>query len=136
MKPIELGEFTPKQLKAIQLLAQPGELGYEEIADEIGVDYVTLWRWRRVEAFQKAVNDLSYSCLKDELPKVYKSLAGKAISGNVKAIEIILKFADNFVERSETSIKGELDLGGATDEELNRQLKEQERLCGLTKGKK
>lgn len=135
MKPIERGEFTPKQLKAIQMLAQPGEKSFEDIAAELDIDNVTLWRWRRVEAFQKAVNDLSYSCLKDELPKVYKSLAGKAISGNVKAIEIILKFADNFIERSETSIKADIDLGGATDEELERQLAEQERLLGLTKGK-
>lgn len=130
-----MGEFTPKQLKAIELLAQPGEKTLDDIAQELDIDKTTLWRWRRVEAFQKAVTDLSYSCLKDELPKVYKALADKAINGNVKAMELLLKYAGNFVEKVETKVSGDLDIGGVTDAELERQLKEQERLLNLTQGK-
>jgi len=135
MRPIEMGEFTPKQLKAIELLAQPGEKTLDDIAQELDIDKVTLWRWRRVEAFQKAVTDLAYSCLKDQLPKVYKALADKAINGNVKAMELLLKYAGNFVEKVETKVSGDLDIGGITDVELERQLKEQERLLNLTQGK-
>lgn len=135
MRPIEKGEFTPKQLKAIELLAQPGEKTLDDIARELDIDKTTLWRWRRVEAFQKAVTDLAYSCLKDELPKVYKALADKAINGNVKAMELLLKYAGNFVEKVETKVSGDLDIGGITDAELERQLKEQERLLNLTQGK-
>jgi|GEM_PF-3128895 len=135
MRPIEMGEFTPKQLKAIELLAQPGEKTLDDIARELDIDKTTLWRWRRVEAFQKAVTDLAYSCLKDELPKVYKALADKAINGNVKAMELLLKYAGNFVEKVETKVSGDLDIGGITDAELERQLKEQERLLNLTQGK-
>ena len=86
MRPIEMGEFTPKQLKAIELLAQPGEKTLDDIAQELDIDKTTLWRWRRVEAFQKAVTDLAYSCLKDELPKVYKALADKYFSKGVGAV--------------------------------------------------
>ena len=107
MRPIEMGEFTPKQLKAIELLAQPGEKTLDDIARELDIDKTTLWRWRRVEAFQKAVTDLAYSCLKDELPKVYKALADKAINGNVKAMELLLKYAGNFVEKVETKVSGD-----------------------------
>lgn len=128
--------FTPKQLKAIELLARPdNELDLQQIADELGINQSTLWRWRRDENFQKAVTDLSYSCLKDELPKVFKSLANKAINGNVKAIELMLKYAGDYVEKIETKVSGDLDLGGMSDAELDRQIKEQERLLKLAEGK-
>lgn len=125
--------FSPKQLKAIELLARPdNEMSMQEMADSLGINQSTLWRWRREPVFQKAVTDLSYSCLKDELPRVFKSLANKAINGNVKAIELMLKYAGDYVEKIETKVSGDLDLGGVSDDELDRQLKEQERLLKLT----
>lgn len=127
--------FTAKQLKAIEMLARPdNELTLQEIADELGINQSTLWRWRRNEDFQKAVTELAYSCLKDELPRLFKSLADKAISGNVKAMELMLKYAGNYVEKIETRVSGDLDLGGMSDAELDRQIKEQERLLKLTEG--
>ena len=127
--------FTGKQLKAIEMLARPdNELTLQEIAVELGINQTTLWRWRRKEDFQKAVTDLAYSCLKDELPNLFKSLADKAISGNVKAMELMLKYAGNYVEKIETKVSGDLDLGGVSDAELDRQIKEQERLLKLTEG--
>ncbi len=128
--------FTGKQLKAIEMLARPdNELTLQEIADELGINQSTLWRWRRNEDFQKAVTELAYSCLKDELPNLFKSLAGKAIGGNVKAMELMLKYAGNYVEKIETRVSGDLDLGGMSDAELDRQIKEQERLLKLAEGK-
>lgn len=128
--------FTYKQLKAIEMLARPdNELTLQQIADELGINQSTLWRWRRNEDFQKAVTELAYSCLKDELPNLFKSLASKAISGNVKAMELMLKYAGNYVEKIETRVSGDLDLGGMSDAELDRQIKEQERLLKLAEGK-
>lgn len=128
--------FTYKQLKAIELLARPdNELTLQQIADELGINQSTLWRWRRDENFQKAVTELAYSYLKDELPKLFKSLASKAIDGNVKAMELMLKYAGNYVEKIETKVSGDLDLGGMSDAELDRQIKEQERLLKLAEGK-
>ena len=128
--------FTAKQLKAIELLARPdNELSLQQIADQLGINQSTLWRWRRNEDFQKAVTELAYSCLKDELPNLFKSLASKAIDGNVKAMELMLKYAGNYVEKIETKVSGDLDLGGMSDAELDRQIKEQERLLKLAEGK-
>lgn len=128
--------FTYKQLKAIEMLARPdNELTLQQMADELGINQSTLWRWRRNEDFQKAVTELAYSCLKDELPNLFKSLASKAINGNVKAMELMLKYAGNYVEKIETRVSGDLDLGGMSDAELDRQIKEQERLLKLAEGK-
>lgn len=128
--------FTGKQLKAIELLARPdNELSLQEMAVELGINQSTLWRWRRNEDFQKAVTELAYSCLKDELPRLFKSLADKAIDGNVKAMELMLKYAGDYVEKIETKVSGDLDLGGMSDAELDRQIKEQERLLKLAEGK-
>lgn len=128
--------FTGKQLRAIEMLARPdNELTLQEIADQLGINQSTLWRWRRNEDFQKAVTELAYSCLKDELPNLFKALADKAISGNVKAMELMLKYAGNYVEKIETKVSGDLDLGGMSDAELDRQIKEQERLLKLAEGK-
>ena len=128
--------FTAKQLKAIEMLARPdNELTLQEMAVELGINQSTLWRWRRNEDFQKAVTELAYSCLKDELPRLFKSLADKAIGGNVKAMELMLKYAGNYVEKIETKVAGDLDLGGMSDAELDRQIKEQERLLKLAEGK-
>jgi len=127
--------FTAKQLKAIEMLARPdNELTLQEMAVELGINQSTLWRWRRNEDFQKAVTELAYSCLKDELPRLFKSLADKAISGNVKAMELMLKYAGDYVEKIETRVSGDLDLGGMSDAELDRQIKEQERLLKLAEG--
>lgn len=128
--------FTAKQLKAIEMLARPdNELTLQEMAVELGINQSTLWRWRRNEDFQKAVTELAYSCLKDELPNLFKALADKAINGNVKAMELMLKYAGNYVEKIETRVSGDLDLGGMSDAELDRQIKEQERLLKLAEGK-
>ncbi len=128
---IKDGEFTPKMIKAIAYLSQT-EMTVEEICEKINTNPSTLWRWKQRPDFQKAVTEMAYYQLKGELPKVYSSLAKKAIGGNVKAIELMLKFADNFVEKVETKVSGQMDLGGVNDDELDRAIKEQERILGIT----
>ncbi len=102
---VNLSDFTPEQLKAIEMLATPGEKMTDvKMCEELGIHVMTLWRWKQKPEFTQAVNDLAYSFLKSELPEVYKALATQAKSGNTKAIEILLRFADNYIERTETKL--------------------------------
>lgn len=103
-------DWSPKELKAIELLASPQKMTQEEIAAECGIDRKTLWNWRQQDDFIQAVNDLAYQGLKARLPDVYEALLLKAQEGNTKAIELTLKFADRFIERSQVSIDGDLQI--------------------------
>ena len=48
----------------------------------------------------------------------------------------MLKFAGNFVEKTETTVNGSMDLGGMSDEEIDKLVNEQERLRKLAEGEK
>ena len=101
--------WKPEQLKCIQLLSHPEtSKTYQEIAEECGISYNSLWNWRQDPDFIAEVNKLSYELLKGELPGAYKALSKKAKAGDTKAIELLLKFADNFVEKSEAKVTTDL----------------------------
>ena len=117
----KLAEFSPEQLKAIEILANPSEYEKktnEQICKDLGISVTTLWRWKQDEKFISAVNDLAYSILKTKLPSVYVALAIQASGGNVKAIELLLKFADRYIEKTQTTVIGDININiGITDEE-------------------
>ncbi len=103
-------EWKPEQLAAIELLANPQKITMQEVADIVGVDRTTISRWRQQDDFIQAVNDMAYQGLKARLPDVYEALILKAQEGNTKAIELTLKFADRFIERSQVTIDGDLQI--------------------------
>ena len=111
-------QFTPEQLKAIEMLATPGKkITHVKICEEIGVSVQTLYRWRQQPEFINAVNQLAYELLRGKLPEVYDALAEKAAEGNTKAIELMLKYAGNYVEKSEQKISGGLEIKVGFEEE-------------------
>lgn len=127
-------KFNPGQLKLIEILGNPekANMTEEEIAKECGVTRGTTYRWKQDPELWDMVYKLAYDNLNKELPKVYAALADKAINGNIKAVELYLKFIGKYIERTESNVKAEVSLTEVTDKELDKALAEYERLNGLS----
>lgn len=72
-----MNNLTPKQVKAIPLMAQ-GKLGVD-VAKEIGVTPQTISEWKKSEVFNKAVDSFRSNSLK-EAEKVLSSLSLKSVN--------------------------------------------------------
>ena len=90
-------DLTPQQLKAVELIAY-NETGrqYKEIAAELGISDVTLFRWRSHPEFVRAVNDIADQIMEAYLNDAYRHLrtlsrTAKSDGSKLKAIELILK---------------------------------------------
>lgn len=86
--------LNPKQKLALQLLTCGEGLGYQQIADAVGVNQATLWRWRNDEKyieFQeefKKLNDERWLATVDVARKAAVDLCRQ---GNARFIEFVLK---------------------------------------------
>ena len=123
--------LTLQQRKAALLLVE-NELSDEpstwktqdEIADEIGISRMTLYRWRTDnDYFMDYVNIIGQDFLKTKQNTVFKRLFG-AIDNNktsIKAIELFLKLQGLLKDSTEIEIKGG---NGRSEEDLRKSLKE------------
>ena len=86
--------ITEKQRKALELLTCGLGLSYKEIAEQVGVDTKTLYRWRNESAFAlfqaelKKINDARWQAAEDAAREGTVSLCRE---GNQKMIEFVMK---------------------------------------------
>ena len=86
--------LNPKQKKALELLTCGLGLGYQQIADEVGVNQATLWRWRNEDKFiefqqeLKRINDERWLATVDVAREAAVNLCKQ---GNARFIEFVLK---------------------------------------------
>lgn len=68
--------LSEKQWQAIALLSQPGMAGmtYEQIADEVGVTTMTLWRWRQQDRFNEEIKRQVLRNAVRHLPDMYEAV--------------------------------------------------------------
>jgi hypothetical protein len=89
--------FTPKQLKAIELLAQ-GELSGEAITVELKMSRSNLCRWKKDPDFMQAIVERSRQLLKETLPQIYKSLTNNSKKGSHNHIKVYLDHLEKLEE--------------------------------------
>lgn len=90
--------FTPKQRKAISLLAT-GDIPISEILTECNISSATFWRWRKNPYFMNEVILEARNNLSDALPDIYKKLTESARQGDFKYVKLFLDHLDKLEEQ-------------------------------------
>ena len=100
-----MAELKPKMKKAVELMVANPEMEYAEVAKEIGIDRVTLWKWRQKPEFQEYSHELCMNRFKEIERIAIQKLYENASNGNQKAIEYAL---DYFGYKSTTKLEAEV----------------------------
>lgn len=101
--------LNEKQIAAIAILSQPKRtMTYEQIANEVGVAKSTLFEWKKLDAFDKALNREIVRVTKDRLPDVFDSIIDNIKeTGNAAAFRTLIQahgmLTDKFEIESKTS---------------------------------
>jgi transcriptional regulator with XRE-family HTH domain len=105
-------KLTEKQIAAIEYLSLPnrGGLAYEQIADELGVDISTLYRWRNDDTFHSALTRKIIRNTADRLPDVLESVPDHIIKdGNAAMLRTLLQAHGLLTDKVEVDSKNNRD---------------------------
>jgi AcrR family transcriptional regulator len=125
---LAMDSFEPWQKAAIVLLSTKHEhrLTYEQIADEVGVDVRTIYRFRQRKDVQKALGEYVMAQIVDHMPAVAAKQIEQAITrGSVKSAEWLGKMSGLLVERRavDANVTAEMsDVSAASNDELHAEL--------------
>ena len=100
-----LSEFklSDKQRQAIGFIAESGiTLKWTAIADQVGVRRETLWRWKQLPEFQRAIDSVVLGYVRSEEPYIVQALAETAKDKNnkdqVAAARVVLEYLNKLKE--------------------------------------
>lgn len=119
--------LTPDQERYAEWLATPKPARRPDtekaLAADIGVNPVTLRRWRDLESLKLRVEEIVYEAVGgfDRIRMVVDKVFDDAMSGSVKDKELFLKFSGVLVDRRRTEVVN-LDYEEMTDEELDAEI--------------
>lgn len=107
------GKLSNKQKAAAEFMVANPEIGYDEVAEKLGVNPATLWRWRKLPEFQDYSHELCMERFKDLEKLAIRKLQENITKNNQKAIQYALdyvgfKSADT-VEIKDKTIKIEIE---------------------------
>lgn len=86
--------LNPKQKKALELLTCGLGLSFKEIAEQSGVTYMTIWKWRNEEQYKefqeelKRLNEIRWQAAEDAARESCISLCRE---GNQRMVEFVMK---------------------------------------------
>lgn len=117
--------LNEKQIAAIAILARPKRtMTYEEIAKEVGVAKSTLFEWKKLDHFEKALNKEIVRVTKDRLPDMFDSMIDNIIStGNAAGFRTVIQAHGMLTDKIEIESKS----SGVNTEDIRAEI---ERLRG------
>ncbi|SET41997.1 Helix-turn-helix of insertion element transposase [Oceanobacillus limi] len=107
--------LSEKQIAAITILAQPKMNGMtnDQIAEEVGVDRSTLYRWKNDDTFNEELKRTIMRNTLDRLPEVMASIPDHIINdGNAAMFRTLLQAHGVLTEKHEINTKSS---GDSTD---------------------
>lgn len=108
------GQWTEQQRQFIEWLAIPRfervPPTQEMMAQQLGVDNATLWRWKKLDGFLDEVNKLARQSVRASLPAVYGALIRQAEAGEYQHIKLLLEIAGEYVpvQKNQNEQSGEV----------------------------
>lgn len=127
-------KFKPQQKKAAHMLIERefgdkrSRMTKEDIADELGIARMTLYRWEHNdENFIAYYNYLADTWVDSQLAFVYSKLLDGIKSGSMKGIELYLKRAGYLADKQEVTIE---DKREDAEDRQKRLLERLEQLAG------
>lgn len=128
IKGVDYTKFNEKQILAIEILSKPGRGGltYDQVAEYVGVDPKTLYRWRQDPAFVEVVTRKAVMTLHEDLPEVFAANLAKAKRGEVKSVELLYKLIGLLVDKAEVEIEEK----GGTNENLADDIQKLKEMLG------
>ena len=118
--------LTPQQLTCIQELVMKDITGKtnEDIAEELGVNIATLYRWKKSKLFNDKLIEVAEEFQKSFLADTYSQLRGiinnprSAPAHKLKGIELMLKNQGRIKEN--TNVKVEVSTDNSANDVLKR----------------
>lgn len=118
--------LNEKQIAAIAILSQPKRtMTYEEIAKEVGVAKSTLFEWKKLDHFEKALNKEIVRVTKDRLPDMFDSMIDNIMAtGNAAGFRTVIQAHGMLTDKIEIEAKQ----NPATDiEQMTREIEQYKR---------
>lgn len=98
------GVLSNKQRAAAEYMVANPEMGYDEVAEKLGINPATLWRWRKLPEFQDYSHELCMERFKDLEKIAIRKLQENIMKNNQKAVEYALDFC-GFKTATELEVK-------------------------------
>lgn len=105
----ENARLSARQLKLVEWLATPKANHHpptqELLADEMGINASTIYRWKQGKILQRAVIKRARELIEEDLPEIYGALRREAIAGNFQHIKLSLELTGEYNETGSSDDK-------------------------------